>query len=118
MNQDPLLVKAVWKSLMMKNKKTQENLQLFLSLSFLSCLFSSLFVDHLPSPYPQAYQSVIIGVTFVLTVIFFRYTFLMYGNIKKKNNAVKQFVIVVGGSFNVAFLVRTGFCFVFLFWQK
>mmetsp|Transcript_25503 Transcript_25503/g.39776 ORF Transcript_25503/g.39776 Transcript_25503/m.39776 type:complete len:170 (-) Transcript_25503:49-558(-) len=54
-----------------------------------------------------AYQSVIIAITFLLTSVFFYYTYQVYNNTKKKASSVKQFVIVVGGIFNLCFLVRT-----------
>ena len=98
-----LLAKEESKFLMGKRNRAQETWPLF--LFFIILIF---FFNHTNSTFRQAYQTVIIVVTLVLTSIFFYYTYLMYGNTKNKAKGVKQFVIVVGGSFNVAYFVRTG----------
>ena len=52
------------------------------------------------------YQTIIIAVTIVLGSIFFYYTYKVFQSAKKMASS-KQFVIVVGGVFTVAFLART-----------
>ena len=50
----------------------------------------------------------IIAITLILTIIFFRYAYLIYTRTENKSDAFAQFVIVVAGSFNVAFVMRSG----------
>ena len=52
------------------------------------------------------YQSIIIAVTVILGSIFFYYTLKVFQSAKRMASS-KRFVIVVGGTFTVAFLTRT-----------
>ena len=52
------------------------------------------------------YQSIIIAVTIILGTIFFYFSFKMFQSAKRMGKT-KQFVVVVGGIFTLAFLIRT-----------
>ena len=56
------------------------------------------------------YQSIIIAITFLLVCVFFFYTLKLFQKAKRTSSS-KQFVMVVGGVINIAFLVR---CILFL----
>ena len=56
------------------------------------------------------YQSIIIAITFLLVCVFFIYTLKLFQTAKRTSSS-KQFVMVVGGVINIAFLVR---CILFL----
>ena len=53
------------------------------------------------------YQSIIIGVTIGLGGIFFYYSYQVFQSAKKMASSKQQFVIVVGGTFTIAFLIRS-----------
>lgn len=59
------------------------------------------------------YQSLIIAVTFILACIFIYYTYHIY-LVTQRLNANKQFVVVVGGIINFAFLLRCVFFLIVL----